>query len=61
MLTEKQLETTAYMVAMDMTPQEETKALAKALELIYEIMTNQINDADECEKFLREYAPDLAV
>ncbi len=59
MLTEKQLQMTAYMEANKLSQIDKNKALIDALELIYEIMTDQINDVDECEKYLREYAPEL--
>lgn len=59
--TEKQLQMTAYMEVMNLDQAKRNEALAQAVELIYEIMTDQVNDADECEKFLRAYAPSLAV
>ena len=52
---------TAYMEVMNLDQAKRNEALAQAVELIYEIMTDQVNDADECEKFLRAYAPPLAV
>ena len=61
MLTEKQLQMTAYTEVLNLDQAKRNEALVQAVELIYEIMTDQVNDADECEKFLRAYAPPLAV
>ena len=61
MLTEKQLQMTAYTEVLNLDQAKRNEALVQAVELIYEIMTDQVNDADECEKFLRAYAPSLAV
>ena len=58
-ISEAELDKVVKTAVSSMTDAEKEEALRHAIELIYEVMTDQINDADECEKYLRAYAPRL--